>query len=450
MNRAAFLLLLLLPLTAVATTSGPADYAWKSSLSFPPGGSLYEVNIPLSVYRGVRSPELADIGIFNGRNEIVPFSVTTPPPPPIRKRILLPHFPLPEKSALGEKVSMQVERRSSGEIVTVFCGKAETPMTAYLVDATSATEPIESLELEWRDTPEGFIERVSVEASDDLDLWRPVATATLASLHRDGGTVIQKQIPLSGIKARYLRIVPQGNRFPVEFTNVVALLSAGSAEPQRERLTVSLLTVPNQPGEYLFDISGSMPVDRIRVLLPERNSLTKGVFSSRSTLNDPWIVRQEGLLYRIAARDGELFSPELSVPVSGDRYWRLKVSEAGGGVGTAAVTVEVAWIPHRIHFLPRGEAPFILAFGSGRADTRNVRSADLPAVLPASEAAKVGIVRAEVGEAVPLAGEIALKKEMPPVTRKKLLLWGTLLAGVAVLAWMALRLIRQMKREDGK
>ena len=136
------------------------------------------------------------------------------------------------------------------------------------------------------------------------------------------------------------------------------------------------------------------------------------------------------------------------MPAGGDRYWRLKVSEAGGGIGAAAVTVEVAWIPHRIHFLPRGEAPFILAFGSGRADTRNVRSADLPAGLPTTEAAKVGIARAEAGEAVLLAGEAALKKEMSPVTRKKLLLWGTLLAGVAVLAWMALRLIRQTKRED--
>lgn len=448
MIRAALLFLVLQTLPALAATPGPEDFAWKSSLSFPPGGALYEVNVPLSVYRVIRSPELADICIFNGRNEIVPFSVTTPPPPPIRKRILLPHFPLPDKSTPGEKLSIQVERRPSGEIVTVSRGRSDTPLTAYLVDATSATEPIESLELEWRDTTEGLVEQVSVEASDDLDHWRPVATATLASLHRDGGTVVQRQINLSGIKTRYLRVVPQGNRFAAEFTNVVALLSAGSAEPQRERLPVSLSTVPNQPGEYLFDISGSMPVDRIRVLLPERNSLARGVFFSRPKESDPWIVRQEGVLYRIAAKDGELVSPELSVPACNDRYWRLKVGEAGGGVGAADVKVEVAWIPHRLLFLPRGEAPFILAFGSGRADTRNVRSADLPAVLPASEAAKVGIVRAEVGEAVPLAGNAAMKKEISPVTRKKLLLWGMLIAGVAVLAWMASRLIRQMKRED--
>ena len=450
MNRAAFLFLVLLPLPALAASPGPVDFAWKSSLSFPPGGALYEVSIPLFVYRGIRSPELADICIFNGRDEIVPFSVTTPPPPPIRKQILLPHFPLPDKSTPGEKLSIQVERRPSGEIVTVSSGKAVTPPTAYLVDATSATEPIESLVLEWRDTPEGFIEQVSVESSDDLEQWRPVTTATLASLHRDGGTVVQRQIPLSGIKTRYLRLMPQGNRSAVEFTSVVAALSAGIAEPARERLAVAPRSAASgQPGEYLFDISGSMPVDRLRVLLPERNSLARGIIFSRPGESAPWVRRQEGLLYRISTRDGELVSPELSVPASGDRYWRLKVGEAGGGVGAAAVTVEVAWIPHRIHFLPRGEAPFILAFGSGRADTRSVRGADLLAGLPASEATKVGLVRAQVGEAVPLAGKAALKKEISSVTRKKLLLWGMLITGVGVLAWMALRLIRQMRREDG-
>jgi hypothetical protein len=137
------------------------------------------------------------------------------------------------------------------------------------------------------------------------------------------------------------------------------------------------------------------------------------------------------------------------VPASGDRYWQLKIGEAGGGAGGSAVRVEVAWAPHRILFLPRGEAPFVLAFGSGRADTRTLRGADLLSSLPSTDPGQVKIVRAEAGEAVTLGGEAALKKELSAVTKKKLLLWGLLLAGVAVLALMALRLGRQMKREDG-
>jgi hypothetical protein len=308
---------------------------------------------------------------------------------------------------------------------------------------------MESLELEWRDIPEGFIGRVSVEASDDLEIWRPVTTATLASLKRDGSKVEQRQIPLSGSSARYLRILQMESRSGVEFTNVVASLSAGSAEPLREHFAVSVSPAPGQSGEYLFDITGRMPVDRIRVLLPERNSLVRGVFFSRPGEGAPWVRRQEGIFYRIDTRDGELASPELPVPASGDRYWKLKISESGGGVGTAVAGIEVAWVPHRVLFLPRGEAPFVLAFGSGRADTRGIRGSDLLALLPAKESARDNIVRAVAGKAVTLAGEAALKKEISAVTRKKLLLWGVLLAGVGVLAWMALRLIRQMKREDG-
>ncbi|HXE98430.1 MAG TPA: DUF3999 domain-containing protein [Dongiaceae bacterium] len=449
MIRSALISLFLLPLTALAVSPGPADFAWKSNLNFPPGGALYELSSPVSVYRGISSPDLSDICIFNGRGEIIPFSVSTPPPPPVKKTILLPHFPIPGNPAPGEKLSIRVERRSTGEIVTVSQGRAEATNVAYLVDATALTEPIESLELEWGDVPEGYIGRVSVEASDDLDFWRPVTTATLATLKRDGSTVEQKQIPLSGAITRYLRIVQQQSRTAVKFTKVVATLSAGAAESRRERLVLPVTPVPAQPGEFLFDLSGRMPVDRIRVLLPERNSLAKGVLYSRPRESDPWVQRLEGINYRLDTAGGELTSPELPVTASGDRYWKLKISESGGGAGASAVKIEVAWAPHRILFLPRGEAPFVLAFGSGRADTRSVRGADLLASLPATDPAKVKIVRAESGEAVTLSGEAALKKEISAVTKKKLLLWGVLLAGVGVLAWMALRLGRQMKREDG-
>jgi hypothetical protein len=441
-------LLLLLAAPAMAASPVPKDFAWKSSLNFQPGGTLYELNVPASVYRGTSSPELADICIFNGKGEMVPFSVTTPPPPAVKKRILLPHFPVPGKPAPGEKLAIRVERRSTGEIVTVSQGRADAQVIAYLVDATAVTEQVQSLELEWRDLPEGVIAQVSVEASDDLELWRPVTTATLAALKREGSMVEQRQISFSGIRASYFRIVQQESRSVLKFTKVVATLSAGSAEPRRERLAIDVTPVAGQPGEYLFDIPGVMPVDRIRLLLPERNSIVRGVFFSRSRGSDPWVQRLDGVSYRLDAADGELASQELPVPASGDRYWKLKINEAGGGAGAASVRVEAGWAPHRVTFLPRGEAPFMLAFGSGSADTRSVRGADLLSGLPVNSPVKVKIDRAEVGEAMALSGAAALKKEVSAITRKKILLWGVLLMGVGLLAWMALRLSRQMKHEE--
>ncbi len=447
MIRAALLFLFLTAFPALAAPPVPTDFAWKSSLSFPSGRALYELNVPLPVYRAAISPVLADICIFNGRGEVVPFSVTNPPQPPLQKRTLLPHFHLPDKPVAGEQLTIHVHR-SSGKIEMVSQGKADTTTVAYLIDASSVSEPIASLELEWRDIPEGFIVRMSVEASDDLDHWRPVTTTTIASLQRGDSRVEQRQILLSSAKARYLRITQKESRSTVAITKVSAVLSAGSAEPARERLAVAVSPVPGKLGEYLFDISGNMPVDRINVKLPDRNSLVRGIISSRSRESDPWVRRHEGIIYRIDTGEDELSSPELTVPASGDRYWSLNISEAGGGVGTATVGVEVAWVPHRIQLLPRGEAPFILAFGSGRVDTRSVRGTDLLSLLPAKERDKSKIVRAEAGEVVALGGDVALKKEYSAVTRKKILLWGVLLLGVAVLAWMALRLGRQMKRED--
>ncbi|NVN99346.1 MAG: DUF3999 domain-containing protein [Geobacteraceae bacterium] len=450
MIRAALLLLILCANQAMAATPLPKDFAWKSSLNLPPGGTLYELTLPAAVYRGTVSPDLADICVFNGRDEMVPFTLTTPPLQAVKKLAPLPHFPLPETPLPGEKLSIRIERRTTGEIVTVSQNRTTAkPPAAYLLDTTSIKEPIESLEFEWSDIPAGFVERVSVEGSDDLEHWRHVTTATLAALQRGDNRVEQRQIQLSGIKMRYLRIVQLDPGSIINVTRVTATLAAGSAEPAHERLAIDVTAIPGQTGEFTFDLGGQMPLDRIRLLLPERNSLVKVAYFSRPRESDPWIQRIEGVSYRLDSQAGELSSPELTLPANRDRYWKLKISEAGGGTGTGKVKVAVAWRPQKILFLHRGDAPFTLAFGSGRVDTRTLRGADLLSTLPATDPAKVKIVRAEAGEAITLSGEAALKKELSAVTKKKLLLWGLLLLGVGLLALMALRLGKQMQSNGG-
>jgi len=446
MIRFLVVFLVALALPAQAKTPQPPDFAWKSVLRFLQGGSLYEVRVPLSVYRGVTSPELADLCVFNGANEIVPFSVATPATQKqAANRIILPHFALPRKPKADESLSVRVERRSSGAVVTVGNGTNEGLGAAYLLDATAATAPIDSITLEWRDRPDGFTERVTVEASDDLDHWREVASATLASLKKGGRVVEQRQIALDGVRARYLRIVPEDVRMEMELTKVTASLSTGPTEPTRERLTVSGTAVAGQPGEFLFDLTGRMPVDRVRVLLPEKNSIARAIISSRTREEAPWIRRQDAVVYRLDTKGGELSAPEFTVCANGDRYWRLQIDAAGGGIGTGELRIAVAWVPHRVLFVPRGTKPFSLTFGSGRADTRAIRGGDLLARLPGTELAKTPVVPAEAGETMTLGGSDALKTEISAVTKKKALLWLVLLAGVGVLAWMAARLFRQMK-----
>lgn len=439
-------LLVLLLFCALPVHAGvtPSDFAWKLPLSVPPGGALYELPLPLPVYRGIRTPDLADLSVFNGAGEMVPFSLSVPPAAAAEKRLLLPVYPLPSGEKPAAKLSVRVEQRPATDVVSVERDTSEATAKGFLIDATSTAEPVTALELEWGETGKGFITNVTVDASNDLDSWRRVATGTLASLRREGEFVERRRLDLGGVRARYFRVVPLGATAPMVI-KVTATLSEGRTEPHREHAIAAGVPI-KEPGAYRFDLPGMMPVDRLRILLPHQNSLVRVALFSRSGEQEPWVPRAEGIAYRLNSAGGEVESPEFTLPRSGDRQWLARFQATGGGIGSGTPRIEVGWVPHRLRFVLRGDGPFCLAYGSGRGDTRSQRGADLFASLADVKKGELPVIQATAGEEAVLAGEGALKVQTSPAMRKKLLLWGSLLAGVALLAWMALRLSRQMKQ----
>ena len=50
-----------------------------------------------------------------------------------------------------------------------------------------------------------------------------------------------------------------------------------------------------------------------------------------------------------------------------ERFWLLRVDQRGGGLGTSTPTLYAGWVPQKIVFAARGNAPFQIAYGSPRA-----------------------------------------------------------------------------------
>lgn len=91
-------------------------------------------------------------------------------------------------------------------------------------------------------------------------------------------------------------------------------------------------------------------------------------------------------------------------------------------------------------FVAQGEAPFRLAFGNARAQASAL---PIVSVVPGYGTDKAPVLSdAELGARQVLAGDSAKAERVAPRTWA---LWAALGAGVALLAWMALSLIRQLK-----
>jgi hypothetical protein len=101
--------------------------------------------------------------------------------------------------------------------------------------------------------------------------------------------------------------------------------------------------------------------------------------------------------------------------------------------------LRVGWLPHDVVFLARGSGPFTLAYGSSKASPTTALGAIPPTVT---------IVNTEFTPPEPLGGDARLQPAPPARTfwTKSAILWTVLAIGVGLLAFMAYRLSRELKK----
>ncbi len=435
-----------------------ADHPYSAPLALESAASHNQFAVPAAAYRGAARRDLGDLRVFNAAGEPVPHAFAPrdekAPPPPQRPAAL---FPLYGEAGKGvDSTSVQVRRTRTGTLINVRETAARaTPraVLGYLVDASAIEEPKQALNLEWQ-AKEGFSGAAHVEASDDLQQWRQLATgAPVLFLEHAGARLERRRVEIGGSRAKYLRLSFSGVPRDFLLKAIRVELRASRPEPAREWLGAQ--AVPGkEPGELVFDTAGRFPVDRLRVAPPQLNTVAQVQLFARDKPEDKWRYVAAATAYRLRGEGGDVVNPDIVLPATAERYWMLKVDQRGGGFGAGEVRVQAGWLPHQVVFVARGEAPFTLAYG-GKSARHGALA--IQAVLPGYKEGDLGMAKAaKVGQA---AGEAKAPASLlqDPVgyvrglaasgDGKKWILWGTLLAGVLLLAWMAFRLLGEVGKK---
>ncbi|UCF22261.1 MAG: DUF3999 family protein, partial [Ralstonia sp.] len=176
------------------------------------------------------------------------------------------------------------------------------------------------------------------------------------------------------------------------------------------------------------------PVERVRVRLPQANTVAQATLYARADAQAPWREVTTTRLFRLAGAQGEQESAVITVPATGERYWRLQVDTRSGGLGAGAPELAVGWRPATVTYAARGNVPFALAVGEVANGSPVVRADLLAGASPVVATAQLGTATASPPE--------AMKNEPPGGTTRQWVLWGALIAAVAVLGGMAWRLFR--------
>jgi len=448
--------------TARAHAEAPArtalvvsDFAYGADLQIAENAAVQTLLVPLDVYRHSLRGDLADVRVFNGRAEEVPHAIRTLDQGSTvehgeRSLALFPIFePAPGDGSLVES-ALHVERSANGTVIDIRSSpragaQARDRIVAYVLDASALEHEVVALRVELASAPRSYSLPFAVEASDDLTHWRTLASAAvLAQLEYAQRTIRRDRIEFTKVRARFMRLTWAGGELPSQLIAVHAELVPGEAPAPRERRRVRGRASAAAPGTTEFDLGGPLPVERVEVLLSEPNTLIEAELESSATRTGRYLPAFAGQIYRVKHQGHELASPPVDVAPRRHRYFRLRATAKGGGLGGQVPDIEVEYVPDQLLFIARGPQPFKLAYGSHAARASAFDSEQVLAVIDVDAREQLPRQSARAAPARSLGGPKALMPPPQPRPLRTYALWAVLVTSTLVLAALAIRLLRQL------
>ena len=427
-----------------ASAQRPQDFVAQLPLVVPADASLLRLPLNADVYRATRRADLGDLRIFNAAGEALPMArlPITDAERLLHGRVALAALP---RVATGERSAarVSVERRSGDTRVEVDVGSEAFeagPPWRFLADTDSFGHRVHEIRIAFF-AEEQFEGRLKVETSADLTGWRTLAAGeAVLAIGRGADRIERDRIELTGRAQRYLRLswldAPPAT-MPAQLELIHKLRGD---RPHRQWLTLT----GSAAGKHIDYLSpGLFPVDRLRLLPAAGNDVVDARVASRPGVSQRWRYRARSLAYRLqdgaAVREG----PATTLALTRDPLWRVS-PERPETTGSALPQLQLGWVPEEVVFVARGAGPYLLAVGDpDLAPAWRRPERVVPGYRSAHQAVLADARIRARGDAVePAARPISLWQP-----GRHWWLWAALGLGVAVLAWMARGVWRELRRK---
>lgn len=431
-------------------------FAVQVPLTLEGAGPWYRLTLPLDLQMHARHTDLRDLRVFDAAGVAMPYAVVRAAARAVQaeKRTPVRIFPLHgavQDAAPGPAIRLHIG--ADGTLLEVGPeagpGGAEPPpggmRRGWLLDLSAVQGGRDTLMLDWQSTDEGF-QRFHIEGSNDLKSWSPLGGGQIARLSFNGEHIDQREVELGARRHRYLRLLWEAPREAPRLTGVQLRTMQTTLQDAPLVWSAPLTAQRDRNGDYLLTLPVALPLQRLRVDLPQANTLAPLEVAGRHAIDEPrapWAMQARTILYRLPLDEGETVQDELELPGRALRQLRLRIDARGGGLGADSLTVHAGLTANEVIFLARGRAPYLLALGD-----EHSLAADLPVTTLVPGYSRQSD---HVGSAYPVAAQppVVAGTSMPksPASAaadwKRLLLWALLLGGVGLLVMMTLHLVRK-------
>ena len=153
---------------------------------------------------------------------------------------------------------------------------------------------------------------------------------------------------------RYLRL---GFDTPLVLSRAELTLSQAPAElplaSQRVTFTAAEAAA-GEPRPWELDLQGRVPVSRLRVHLPQTNTVVPLRLQQRDDPRRPWRTVASLVAWRLTRNGQELQAPAAAFEAASARYWQLVPDARSTGWSPATLEATLEWTAPQIVFAARG------------------------------------------------------------------------------------------------
>ncbi|HNV84060.1 MAG TPA: DUF3999 family protein [Arenimonas sp.] len=427
-------------LTTTAAASTPSDYAQQWPVNAQ-GEGAYAIKLNEEIYRIIQKNDLSDLSAFNAAGEALPFGPMPASYSPLPASwVQARAFPLPKEASQNpEQLRLHVQRSAAGDLSldANFAQQASVGDSHdWIIDLDSDDQGIEALQVELSDNAGDFNAQLTVLASDDLQQWQSLQTASIVSLQQDGQRLQRLLIELPGRSAKYLRVqsldAPVG--LQIKGFKIKQRPYGIVRSPPLQWMQASYLKKDGRG--FVYELPARISPEQLNVELKNTNSIAQFFISARQNELDYWQPQGSLTVFRLRAAGVSLDNDPSNLQSGRVRYWRI---ETGTEIQEPPV-LKFSYRPELFLLLTHGAGPYVVAAGSMTAQrdqypldvlisqVRQNRGQDWkPEEVGLGKATKVIANMKDLGKA--------------PTDWRSILLWSVLLLGAGAVILMVLKLL---------
>lgn len=413
----------------------PASYAQSWQVTPAPGSREQRIAVPAGALVASRSPDLADVRLFDGEGRSLPLALAPATPQPT-ETIGVPSWPVLARTVpQDDGVALAIGPDGVARVVGIPGGAGAERTVAALIDTRKIIGPVVAVKLA-ASLPVQQPVTLSLAASKDLATWEPLADKTLFRTDAAGNQLEDTVLPLDrvNLRGRYLKVTwdaPEG----VAVTGVAVVTGRGDA-PAVINVPTTGARIEN-PMEVRLDLPGAHRPKAISVVLDDDGGVVPAAFIVPATLEmrrdaeAPWQPVAKAILSTDMPATFELGS------AAGSEFRLTADSRTAGFSTPPKITAQFDEVV--LLAAIEGEPPYRLAAGLENAPSALLSMRDI--VLDASAAT---LPHATVAQAQTSA-VIMLDPQSHDglLSMRSAMLWLVLLAGVGGLGFAVLRLLRK-------